>query len=264
MKSFYMIVFGSLCLFLQPFYTLGWGTTGHRVISEIAERHLSKKAKKNIKAIIGNQKMAYWSNWADFIKSDPAPDLLQTHSWHYVNVPGNLSYEDFIDTLVQSSDQNLYKAYLRLRREAKGGKATLEEKRKQLYFILHLFADAHQPMHIGRKEDLGGNLVSVTYFGRKTNIHAVWDSALIDGEQYSYTEYADVLDIAPADYRRYSSGTFQDWMYEAYQLTNLIYADVAHNTSLSYGYMYKFKDALESCLLKAGLRLAKELNDIYG
>lgn len=47
-----------------------WGMTGHRIISEIAERHLTKKTKKNIQKIIGNQKIAYWSNWADFIKSD--------------------------------------------------------------------------------------------------------------------------------------------------------------------------------------------------
>ncbi len=33
-----------------------WAMTGHRVIAEIAERHLSKRAKKNIQKIIGHQK----------------------------------------------------------------------------------------------------------------------------------------------------------------------------------------------------------------
>lgn len=36
-----------------------WGTTGHRVIAEIAQNHLSGKSKRSLKKIIGDQKLAY-------------------------------------------------------------------------------------------------------------------------------------------------------------------------------------------------------------
>lgn len=248
----------------QAVTACAWGTTGHRVIAEIAEQHLTRKTKRNIAKIIGQQKLAYWSNWADFIKSDPSPEMQRTSPWHFVNTPADLSYDAFVDVLQESPENNLYKAYLALREEVKRKDAPLAEQQKQLYFILHLLADAHQPMHVGREEDKGGNLLAVTYFGRNTNIHRVWDSELIDGEKYSYTEYARVLDVRPDNYRQFTRTSLEEWLYETHQVANTIYADVAEHTTLSYGYMYKFKDTLESCLLKAGLRLAKELNELYG
>ncbi|VTQ02562.1 S1/P1 Nuclease [Sphingobacterium daejeonense] len=71
---------------------------------------------------------------------------------------------------------------------------SLEERQRALYFMVHLLGDAHQPMHVSRAEDLGGNKISVTFFGRGSNIHRVWDSDLVDNEKWSYTEYARVLD----------------------------------------------------------------------
>jgi len=242
-----------------------WGMTGHRVIAEIAEQHLKKKAKKNIKKIIGNQKLAYWSNWADFIKSDPDPVLNATGSWHFVNAPANLTYEAFVKVLHESSEDNLYKAYLRIKEEARRKDLSQKEKEQNLYFIVHLLADAHQPLHVGREEDLGGNKIEVEFFGRKANIHRVWDSDLVDNEKYSFTEYASVLNINKYDYQKYAAhSSFEEWLYGSHQMANIIYDEVAKNANLRYEYIYQNKYRMEECLLKAGLRLAKELNEIYG
>ncbi|GGH19163.1 S1/P1 Nuclease [Sphingobacterium alkalisoli] len=243
-----------------------WGMTGHRVIAEIAERHLTKKAKKHIKGIIGKQKIAYWSNWADFIKSDPDPKLNQTGSWHFVNTNADLTFQQFSYELLQSSDNNLYKAYLRIKERAKSSRdISLLEKQHDLYYIIHLFADAHQPMHVSREADLGGNKVEVTFFGRKTNIHRVWDSDLVENEKYSFTEYADVLDIHNSQfYIKYRDCTFEEMLFQSHELANKIYKDAADNANLSYKYIYDYKYVMEECLLKAGIRLAMELNEIYG
>lgn len=242
-----------------------WAMTGHRVIAEIAERNLSKRAKKNIQKIIGDQKLAYWSNWADFVKSDPELNK-RTSSWHYINAAGNQSAAQFRQTLENSSPDNLYKAYLRLKEQTQqeNKSLSLEQQQQNLYFILHLFADAHQPMHVGRVEDLGGNRVEVNFFRKKANIHAVWDSDLVDNEMYSYTEYADVLDIHPkAHYHKYQA-SFEDMLFESHTLANRIYDDAANNAQLGYRYIYDYKYIMEECLLKAGIRLAWELNEIYG
>lgn len=242
-----------------------WGMIGHRVIAEIAENHLSKKAKKNIQKLIGDQKLAYWSNWADFIKSDPDSALNSTGVWHFVNTNSNLDYETFVEELKASPENNLYKSYNRIKNEAKNNtNDDLLKKQQQLYFIVHLFADAHQPMHVSRAEDLGGNKIPVTFFGRKSNIHRVWDSDLVDNDNYSYTEYARVLDIyKPKEYAKYSV-PFEQVLFESHQLANKIYDDVAKNNELSYKYIYNFKYLMEECLYKAGIRLAAELNEIYG
>ena len=250
-------------LFCSSQLVHAWGMTGHRVIAEIAENHLTRKAKKNIQKIIGNQKLAYWSNWPDFIKSDTLNKYQSTHSWHFVNAPGNLTYEAYLNVLQESPENNLYKAYLNIKEDVENpsGKWTAQE---QLYFILHLMADAHQPMHVGRQEDLGGNRIDVTFFGRKTNIHRVWDTDLIENEQYSFTEYARVLDIDKNAYKRYTRNSWESWLYETHEVANKIYADVKLNPELGYNYIYDYKYIMEECLLKAGLRLAKELNEIYG
>lgn len=255
-----------LIVLINPIQSaFAWGMTGHRVIAEIAERHLNKKAKKNIHQLIGNQKLSYWSNWADFIKSDPDPQLNTTGSWHFVNAPANQTFEQFVEVLNESPDNNLYKAYLRVKESALQKQGTLKEKQQQLYYILHLLADAHQPMHLGRPEDLGGNTIDVTFFGRKGNLHRIWDTDLVDNEKYSFMEYATMLDIDKDNYRKYALGSsVEEWLYGSHQVANLIYKDIKNNTELSYQYVYNFKYIMEDCMLKAGLRLAKELNEIYG
>lgn len=242
-----------------------WGMTGHRVIAEIAERHLTKKTKKNIQKIIGNQKLAYWSNWADFIKSSPDSTLNSTGSWHFVNTPANLTFDQFTQVLASSPENNLYKAYLNIKNNAKNrNDQSITEQQHDLYYIIHLFADAHQPMHVGRAEDLGGNRIEVMFFGRKTNIHRVWDSDLVENEKYSFTEYANVLDIHHKNYYKGYDVSFEQSLYDTHQLANRIYADVENNANLSYKYIYDFKYVMEEALLKAGIRLANELNEIYG
>lgn len=260
--SFMLLLF-VLCA--DPVHSYGWGLTGHRVIAEIAENHLSKKTKRKLKELLGNQKMAYWSNWADFIKSDPSPELQETSSWHFINTEGNLSYEEFVDQLFQSPDNNLYKAYLKVKENLKNKSLSLEDRRQNLYFLIHLLGDGHQPMHVSREEDLGGNKIDVTWFGRRSNIHRVWDSDLIDHEQYSYVEYAGILDVYKTKYyKKYTETSFESWLYESHELANQIYSGVEKDNKLSYSYVYEYKYIMEERLLKAGLRLAKELNEIFG
>lgn len=251
----------TFCL-LQTTAIFAWGTTGHRVIAEIAERNLSKKAKKELKKIISNQQLAYWANWPDFIKSDPTWKFAD--GWHYVNMPGDLSRLAFDQELSNSTDENLYKRALLIIDELKSNTLTLEEKQQKLYFLIHIIGDAHQPLHIGRSEDLGGNRVKVEWFRKPMNLHSLWDSALVDFDKYSYTEYATVLDIHDKAYNQnLVQGSLEDWIFDSYSIANVLYNSAEENENLSYRYHFDFKDTVEAQLLKGGLRLAKLLNEIY-
>lgn len=239
-----------------------WGTTGHRVVAEIAEKNLSRKAKREIKKIIGNQKLAYWANWPDFIKSDTSWKFAD--SWHYVNIPGNLSYDAFLTELDHSSEDNLYKRTLILIEELKKKELPLEKKQQYLYFLIHIIGDVHQPLHVGRAEDLGGNKVTVEWFGSKTNLHTVWDSKLVDFEKYSYTEYADVLNrLSKKEIKEVQDGSLENWIYDSYTVSNKIYSEVTKDENLKYRYQYLNKERVEQQLQKGGLRLSKVLNEIF-
>ncbi|HEY4540721.1 MAG TPA: S1/P1 nuclease [Faecalibacter sp.] len=263
MKKLVTGAFALTCL-LMASKASAWGLTGHRVVAQIAEQNISKKARKEITKVIGNQQLAYWANWPDFIKSDNHWD--HADSYHYVNIPSGMNREEYNVALENSSDVNMYKKGLFFMKELKENKnLSIETKREYLYFLIHIMGDAHQPLHVGRLEDLGGNKIKVQWFRDNTNIHAVWDSKLVDYEGYSYTEYSNVLDIFnKKQNEELKKGTFLDWIYESYQAANVIYGDVKMDDKLGYRYHFENKYTVESQLLKGGLRLSKVLNDIFG
>ena len=120
-----------------------------------------------------------------------------------------------------------------------------------------------QPMHTGREEDLGGNLIKIQFFKKDTNLHSLWDSGLIDNTKYSYTEYARVLDVkSKEEIKQIQSGSLEDWFYESHQAANQLYASVKPGENYSYDYQQQYNALLERQLLHAGLRLAKILNEV--
>lgn len=132
-------------------------------------------------------------------------------------------------------------------------------------FLIHLVGDLHQPLHVGRAEDLGGNKINVTYFGQNTNLHSLWDSKLVEDQKYTYTEFANLLDIKSKDeVKQIQSGTLEEWLFDSHKIANSIYYQTPKDSKLSYDYNYRFESTLERQLLYGGLRLAKVLNDIFG
>lgn len=240
-----------------------WGTTGHRTIAEIAERHLTNKSKRKLNKILGNQTLAYYANWPDSVKSDTLKRYKETEAWHYVNVTPHLSKNDFIKELKENKTPNLYSAILQQKDIVQNKNATIEEKKQAVIFLIHLLGDLHQPMHVGKAEDLGGNLVKLSFFKEPTNLHSLWDTKLVDFKKYSYTEFAGVLDRSTKEEtENIQKDQLEDWMYESYKKAEKIYDQTPANVNYSYDYDYKFSDTLEKQLLKGGLRLAKYLNEI--
>ena len=63
-----------------PFSGFAWGSLGHRIVGQIAEGYLSKKAKREVYKILGTESMAITSTWPDFIKADSVYNYLSP--WH--------------------------------------------------------------------------------------------------------------------------------------------------------------------------------------
>ncbi len=214
-------------LLFAPLYSFCWGVTGHRVAAEIAQRHLSKKAKKELKILIGRENLAMWANWPDFIKADTTHAWDMASKWHYVNMPGGLSKDEFISGLVKLPGENLYTQIKAMAAQLKDRSMSDEKRQIALRFLLHLLGDLHQPLHVGREADQGGKKISGNWLDKPTNLHSVWDNSLVEFQQYSYTEYAGVLDIASDEkVEEWQNSSLEDWFYDSYVLANKVYAAV--------------------------------------
>ena len=81
-----------LILFTSTIAASAWGPTGHRVVGEIASRHLTDCTKARLDSILGPQSLAIISNWMDDIKSDPR--YRSWNPWHYCTIPDDQTYAE--------------------------------------------------------------------------------------------------------------------------------------------------------------------------
>ena len=75
----------------------------------------------------------------------------------------------------------------------KDKKSSDADKAFYLKLLIHLIGDLHQPMHVGKNEDLGGNKIIVDFFSTQSNLHSVWDSDIIEQEGLSFSELTVVV-----------------------------------------------------------------------
>ena len=233
-----------------------WGKTGHRATGEIAESYLTDSTRKEINKILKDPSLAVASTWADEMRSNP--DFKKYSTWHYVNMPHDVRYIDS----KKSSKGDVVQAIKICKNKLKDSNTTIEDKAFYLKFLVHLIGDIHQPLHVGRAEDRGGNDIRVKWFGKDTNLHRVWDTHIIDDFQMSYTELAahlqnnfDSLDIKLM--------TEDEWIDESQQIVNKVYSEVSNEDNLGYDYIYNNFELVKLQLFTAGLRLASTLNEIF-
>ena len=235
-----------------------WGKNGHRATGKIAEKHLTRRAKKNIDKLLKGQSLAFVSTYADEIKSDRS--FNKYYSWHYVNMDLDQSYQE----AEKNPQGDLVTGIAECIKVLKDEKSTDDDKAFHLKLLVHFIGDLHQPMHIGQKEDKGGNTVQVQWFGSGTNLHSVWDSKMIDDWEMSYLELADnAADLSEEKIEAIEKGTVIEWVDEVHVLTKEVYNSVKVGENLRYRYSYNHFGTVRKQLQKGGIRLAKVLNDIF-
>lgn len=236
-----------------------WGQKGHDVTCAIAEKHLSRKARKQISDILDGKSIVYWANWMD--NASHTPEYSYTKTWHYKNIDADETYAQA--PLNEKGD--VVRAINEQIEALKSGKQNREEQALSLKFLVHLMGDLHCPMHMGHKSDLGGNKWQIQYFGRGSNIHSVWDSGLVESaHKWTYTEWVEQIDIfGKEENRRIAAGTPATWGEETYEVCKKVYDATPVGSKLSYDYVSEWSAVAEMQLLRAGLRLAAVLNDIF-
>jgi hypothetical protein len=264
-----------------------WGQNGHRIVAQICYDNLSKKAKNEIDRILGDNYLAQIANWPDFIRSEK--NWKFTEAWHYTTINANQNMDSVIIKGKSNPDiENVIEAIelmkgiltgnatdsIKFQRMMDANKVTPlngSMKLTALAFLIHFIGDIHQPMHVGKNGDLGGNKISVMFFSKITNLHSIWDEGMIEQQQLSFSEYAGFIEKHTAPQKAvWQKATIGIWTKESTDLRELIYNTLYDNTdkdsglpSMSYVYLHYFMPAIENRLGAAGYRAAEMLNSIF-
>lgn len=255
----YSLLLVFVLLFSLQATAFDWGKTGHRTTGAIAEKYLTKKAKRAIAELLDGESLALVSTYADEIKSDKK--YRSFGPWHYVNVPFDSSFEQH----PRSEKGDVISGIEKSIAVIKSDTATKEDKAFYLRMLVHFIGDLHQPLHNGISEDKGGNDFQVRWYNDGTNLHRVWDTQMIESYGMSYSELADNMpNLTKNQEKAIAQGNYVDWMKDSRVLVKEIYANTEKGEKLGYRYMYDYFNVLKGQLQKGGIRLATLLNEILG
>ncbi len=238
----------------------GWGVEGHSAIAHIAQRHLTRRADRQVTRLLEGRSMAYWSAWADGLRGDGRYDFLST--WHYANAGEGLTYA----SAPKNPEGDVYTAVMECmdRLEERGASDSLRAMYVKL--LIHFVGDMHCPMHAGHPEDRGGNGFPVVFQGGNSNLHRLWDGQIVDAARpWDALEWAVNLDHGGRrrPNRELSAGEPLDWMEQTVVLSHRLYGDTPRGEAVSRAYIARYTPLIEQKFIEAGHRLARILNELF-
>jgi len=223
--------FLAIALLVAPAPALAWGEYAHRLVGSIAMAELTPKARAEVGRILARSKAVDTpdcpmatiedaSVWPDCVRS--LPDRFgYTSPWHYQNIDVCKPF----DANAKCPDGQCVTAQIpRQLAIAADRRASPAARAQALAFVVHMVGDMHQPLHIGEKNDRGGNDVRAAY-GNKTpprmNLHRIWDSELAER---ALTEPRAITPLSPtiAERRDWARGTIADWARESWELSRTV------------------------------------------
>lgn len=290
-----------LFIALVPLSAQAWNTTGHRLSACIAWEQLPAVTRDRASTLLREHPdYAYWTRqaavatrertafieasiWADRIRYDPRfhdpdeavtpplpgfPDMQRQRDWHYVNrpLPGFTSTPVRENTSMGQLDKQLVKLAAILGSRTSSG----IERSYALPWLIHLTADAHQPLHTVDAEAAWdaaeGELKVITPSAtrkRVTSLHSFWDDlpgpSGLSGKKLDAGCRALIAFYPPP-----APSTSQHWIDESWQIakdrgfpaTNSRQAQTISTTFYSTA-----KETADRRVAEAGYRLADLLRE---
>ncbi|WP_428849191.1 S1/P1 nuclease [Xanthomonas arboricola] len=184
---------------IQPVTAFAWGPQGHRLVARVAETELSPQARAQVAQLLAGEPdptLHGVASWADELREHD-PDLgKRSGPWHYVNLAehdcGYAPQRDCPDGNCVIAALDRQTAVLADPRQP------LDARRQALKFVVHFVGDIHQPMHAGYAHDKGGNDFQLQVDGKGSNLHALWDSGMLNDRHLSDNAYLQRLLALPA------------------------------------------------------------------
>ena len=254
--------------------TYGWSVREHATVAEIAERHLTPKAKKLVTKYLGGRPMAYYASHADFFRNEMIVDIgyeaergkryvVFPHTYHVDEQ--HKPYRDIVKSNGKVFGNMLYHID-RLAKGLKEGHREMNDSVRltHLYLIIHGVGDMHCPMHMRFTDHYSLGTYKVYFGKKKLSHHQLWDSHIISSvHPWSYEDMATLFDIYDKREREdFCKGGLFEWGEDVAKAAYPIheYSEGAKINVIEY--RRKYQHVGEQLLTKAGYRLAKMLNDI--
>jgi len=233
----------------------GFGAEGHRVAGLVAEAYLCGDAEREITELGGGPGLEELGLWADRIRGYDR--WAHAEPWHYMNIPDDMPVERFRHP---EEGDVLWATTHFLARWADRSLAPAQ-RGEALKFFTHFIVDLHQPLHVGRASDRGGNSIRVVVGASTTNLHRLWDTDVVQMDDLTTSAYAGVLlALAAPNASRWVGGRPLEWVQESQELRTQVYGFRPVGRSLGAEYLAMARSLTRRRLAQAGVRLAHELN----
>ena len=289
---------------LVPLSAAAWNASGHRLSALIAWQQLDEATRGRVTQLLalhpdytrwlaatqgGTDRRSVFveaSTWPDDIKHDRRfhdggegepthhlagfPDMLRHRDWHYVNY--SLASKAWATAAHGELDKRLDALISVLADE----NAPHAERAYALPWLVHLIADAHQPLHVVSRYDAtgegdeGGNrtLIRRPFRGRLSSVslHAYWDdlpvSAGLRGERLLRAA-ATIVNAHPQPDAQ--DGT-QHWLHESWRIAreSAYPADASLVPSLTPEFHERASAIAQRRVAESGYRLAVVLTRVLG
>ncbi|XP_068639619.1 endonuclease 4-like [Aristolochia californica] len=267
---------------------LAWGKEGHYAICKIAEGLLTEDAAAAVQVLLPESAegdLASVCSWADEIRHN--------YHWrwsgplHYVDTPDFKCNYDYCrdchdtaghrDRCVSGAIYNYSSQLMDYQDSDTNQKYNLTES---LMFLSHFIGDIHQPLHVGFIGDEGGNTIIVRWYRRKTNLHHVWDTMIIESamKQFYNSNLAIMIQGIQKNMEDDWSLDISSWKNcglnqtvcpdpyatESVKLAcKYAYRNATPGSTLTDDYFLSRLPVVEKRLAQAGVRLAATLNRIF-
>jgi hypothetical protein len=188
--------------------------------------------------------------------------------WHYINVPDG----ETIQRVERSDNGDVLQAIARFHAELADPAVPERYRAEALRFLVHFIADLHQPLHVGREQDRGGNRIAVLLGGDRSNLHRLWDAqALLKADRrtrrYRVRDQTQAIRALTApDVARLQATAVLDWAAESKHLRPYVYATVPRGADTfrpDADYLARAREISMLRLSQAGVRVAGVLNGLF-
>jgi hypothetical protein len=248
-----LMAVATICTIL-PSAANGFGVLGHRLAERVANSLLCPDAVKVVEQLTGRASLVGLGAWADRVRYEPAWE--HTAPWHYINVADDAS----IAAVSRATSDHVVWAIEQFVDELSATDNDVERRTDALRFVVHFVVDVHQPLHVGRASDRGGNGVELIVDGRRTNLHRLWDTGALASTGRGETQLSAAVAAHVRSQDEWLSSAPLAWAEESRALRERVYA---FETPISERYLRNARAVVERRLAQAGVRLAATLNRVF-
>jgi len=171
-----------IVLVLVATQVYSWGSKGHQLTGAIAQEHVSKVTAKTVAELLPAKwegSLSRSATWADEVKR--TSKYAETRVLHYVDVQstppsncnGYVAERDCPDGKCIVGAISKYTKDLDCKSDS-------ETRSDALKFLTHFLGDITQPLHVCGRQKGGNGAIINDFNGKKTNLHSIWDSNMID------------------------------------------------------------------------------------